>query len=109
VVRLKSARASSIVPGVKTLAAVLAAVVTALLPLAHSSPVDPTWCPGFWDNGDFDDAILFLTSGLQSLDTSDQIPVVVADAVSERVFEQSVGIVAQRAYEPGIPRAPPTS
>jgi hypothetical protein len=34
--------------------------LAALTPLAHASPVDPTWVAGFWDNGDFDDVVLFI-------------------------------------------------
>jgi hypothetical protein len=34
----------------------------ALLVLAYSSPPDPTWLGGFWDDGDGDDAILLITT-----------------------------------------------
>jgi len=40
----------------------LAALVVSVVCLAHASPPDPTWIPGIYDAGDFDDAILALLS-----------------------------------------------
>jgi hypothetical protein len=37
-------------------------VTVASLPMAHATPVDETWIPGLYDNGDGDAAILALTS-----------------------------------------------
>ena len=36
----------------------LAADVIAVICLAHASPPDPTWIPGFYDDGDLDDAVV---------------------------------------------------
>ena len=30
--------------------------------LTHASPPDPSWIPGLYDQGDHDDAVVFLTS-----------------------------------------------
>jgi hypothetical protein len=30
--------------------------------LAHADPPDPTWIAGFWDDADYDDAIIRITS-----------------------------------------------
>jgi hypothetical protein len=38
----------------------LAVAVIAVVGLASASPPDPTWIPGLWDNGDYDDAVLTL-------------------------------------------------
>jgi hypothetical protein len=85
---------------------VVAAVLIVLLPLAHGSPIDPS-TPGFWDGGDFDDVIIFLTSHLHLLDI-DAPPVVAAtQTVVEDVVEPCVRAVPHGAYEPGSPRAPP--
>ncbi len=92
----------------KLVAAVLVTVLAVLLPLAHGSPIDPS-APGFWDDGDFDDVILFLTSGLHLLDTADRPLVCPSERVSTEVFQHPAGPVALRAYEPGTPRAPPAS
>src|SRR5262249_58633661 len=32
--------------------------------LAYASPPDPDWISGLWDNGDYDDIILLVTSGV---------------------------------------------
>jgi hypothetical protein len=40
----------------------LAVLVVSVVCLAHASPPDPTWIPGIYDAGDFDDAILALLS-----------------------------------------------
>ena len=41
---------------------VVAALLTALVPAAYATPPDPTWIAGYWDDGDFDNAVLFLVS-----------------------------------------------
>jgi hypothetical protein len=33
-----------------------------LTPAAYAEPSDPTWLGGYWDDGDFDTAVDFLTS-----------------------------------------------
>src|SRR5689334_1333092 len=38
----------------------LAVHIIVVLCLAHASLPDPTWIPGFYDNGDYDDAIVAL-------------------------------------------------
>ena len=40
----------------------LVALVVSVICLAHASPPDPTWIPGIYDHGDFDDAVLALLS-----------------------------------------------
>ncbi len=40
----------------------LAIVASAVTGLAHASPADPTWIPGLYDDGDYDDVILALLS-----------------------------------------------
>jgi hypothetical protein len=49
------------------LVTVVAATVAWLVPLAHTSPSDPTWEGGIYDDADYDDVILLATTltGLQ--------------------------------------------
>jgi hypothetical protein len=91
---------------VRLLAAAVGAVLIVLLPLAHGSPIDPS-TPGFWDGGDFDDVIIFLTSHLHFLEIDAPPVISVARAVVEDVVEPCVRAVPSGAYEPGSPRAPP--
>ena len=90
----------------KVLACVLGTVLIVLTPLAHGSPIDPS-SPGFWDNGDFDDVILLLTSDLHLLDTIDRTPLSSCEAVAKFVLEHPTRTPKPRADEPGTPRAPP--
>ena len=92
----------------KVLAGVLGAVFIVLMPLAHGSPIDPS-NPGFWDNGDFDDVILLLTSNLHLLHAEEPGPLPSFEAASEFAPEHPTGALTSRAHEPGTPRSPPTS
>jgi len=42
----------------------LGCALTALLPLAQASLPDQTWRPGLYDNADYDDVVLLVTSGV---------------------------------------------
>ena len=44
------------------LALLMVGVLTGLVPLAHASPLDPTWIAGFYDDADFDDVVLAIVS-----------------------------------------------
>jgi hypothetical protein len=91
---------------VKFIAALLGAMVVVLMALAHASPIDPS-TPGFWDDGDYDDVIIFLTSHLHFLDV-DPLPVIaVSQGLLQYVVEHLVRAVPEAGYEPGSPRAPP--
>ncbi len=48
----------------------LVAAILALAPAAHASPPDQTWITGLYDNADFDDVILFITSSLGAVQPS---------------------------------------
>ena len=43
----------------------LAGAILMLTPLAHAAPPDQTWIPGLYDNADYDDVVLFVTSGAE--------------------------------------------
>jgi len=47
----------------------IAAAVCGLVPLAYGSPPDPTYLAGIWDNADYDDVVILVTSSLGSTDT----------------------------------------
>ena len=52
-----------------SLAGLLLGALLALPPLAHASPTDPTWIPGFYDDNDYDDVILFITGAVTAVDS----------------------------------------
>jgi len=47
---------------------VLLALLVGLLPLAYASPPDQTWLSGLYDNADYDDVIIALTSTVAAAD-----------------------------------------
>jgi len=58
-----------------SLAVLLFAVLFALPPIAHASPTDPGWIPGFYDDNDYDDVILFITGAVSAVDAGVVDPV----------------------------------
>jgi len=68
----------------RSLALLVVAAMMSLAVLAHASPPDPDWIGGFWDNGDYDDVVLLVTSGLGAADshsTDEARPVVLVGAL----------------------------
>jgi hypothetical protein len=51
------------------LAILLLSVVLALPPIAHAVPTDPVWIPGFYDDNDYDDIILFVIGAVGAIDS----------------------------------------
>jgi hypothetical protein len=43
---------------------VLLVLLLVLAPLAHVTPIDPTWLAGYYDEGDHDDVILAAITGV---------------------------------------------
>jgi len=46
----------------------LAAAILALAPAAQASPPDQSWISGLYDNADFDDVVLLITSNLGAVE-----------------------------------------
>jgi len=46
----------------------LVTVLVAMIPLAYAEPPDPTWVSGYFDDGDYDDAVFVVTSSLATVD-----------------------------------------
>jgi hypothetical protein len=51
------------------IALALLSVLTALTPLAYASPPDPSWIGGVYDDDDFDDAVIFVTSAVSAVES----------------------------------------
>jgi hypothetical protein len=41
---------------------IIEALLIGLVPAAHSSPLDPTWITGYWDDHDFDHAVISIVN-----------------------------------------------
>jgi len=51
----------------RILGAFLVCLIGVLTPLALSTPPDPLWIGGLWDDDDFDDVILIITGKLHAV------------------------------------------
>jgi hypothetical protein len=79
---------------------VLATLLTALAPMAHASPPDPSWIPGVYDEGDFDDVVALVTQTAGRVDTTP-----LDDRGPELVVVDLLGPVSEHAL-PSSPRSP---
>ena len=85
----------------------LVAAVVVLAPAAHASPPDQTWIAGLYDNADFDDVVLLITSNLGAVDlgvvsSSRLVATVVSRVAPEATFAPTVP-----PFSFGPCRAPP--
>lgn len=88
---------------------VLAACITVLTPLAYASPPDPSWIKGVYDDDDFDNVVVIVTSGVGAVASQppcDVDPSQVAVASATPADESAVSTPA--LWSPQT-RAPPAS
>lgn len=91
----------------RSLAVLVVGAMMSLAVLAHASPPDPDWIGGFWDNGDYDDVVLLVTSGVGVADShlSDETrPVVLVSALVSAPDENRL---SARPRLSSATRAPP--
>jgi hypothetical protein len=86
--------------------AVVGTLVCGVL-LAYADPPDPTWIPGFWDDADFDDVIVRITSTSSVIETRllsglepHWVPIWTLPLVGDRLDPDP-------AFAPHQPRGPP--
>jgi hypothetical protein len=78
-----------------------------LPPMAWASPVDPSWIKGWYDGGDFDDVVTYLTSGtvaIPALPVAELLPVL-ASVPADSAPDERLG--ASTPLSSHSPRAPP--
>jgi len=83
----------------------LVVVLLSLVPLAHASPVDLTWIPGLYDNGDGDEIVLLITNA-----DAPPIPIgsfMVWSRIIVPVVPEPDTSVPDCRYRPASERAPP--
>ena len=86
----------------------LVALMIALAPLAQASPPDQTWLAGLYDNDDYDDVVLTITSTASVTDSQthhDNGPVQPVTAFVLQIGENPL-LLLERT--PDSIRAPPT-
>jgi hypothetical protein len=86
----------------------LLGLVVGLVPLAYASPIDPSAPGGFYDNGDFDDVILHLTSRSSVVEAAPLYVVSVVGNVVGTIGQAQVQPLASTALDPASARPPPS-
>jgi len=76
-------------------------------PLAQASPPDQTWISGWYDNADYDDAIVSITSTPASVDTNPLGDLVVVRVAMRPVPTYQPDAPPSLATAPQDSRAPP--
>ena len=85
----------------------LIAAVLALAPAAHASPPDQSWIPGLYDDADFDDVILLITSNLSAIHPSVGCSLRPAASVDGLVTPMNTEPRSLCAQSSALSRAPP--
>ena len=91
----------------RILGLVLVLAALALTPAAYASPSDQTWIAGLYDNADFDDVVLFITSGLGGVQPSLVWSPRVVALVIGVVPPVEISVPASVSLASGPSRAPP--
>ena len=89
-------------------AGLLLGVLLALPPCAHASPTDPTWIPGFYDDDDYDDVILFITGAVSAVDSQLAEPVGIIRVCLGTIAPSTPRSAWGHALASPSPRAPPS-
>ena len=89
------------------LAVLLLGVLLTLPTVAHASPTDPVWIPGFYDDNDYDDVILFITGAVGIVDSRVVDPVGPVVVCLGPIAPSKPQPAAARPLESLSTRAPP--
>lgn len=90
-----------------SLAVLLLGALLTLPALAQASPTDPTWIPGFYDDNDYDDVILFITGAVTAVDSHITVPLRVVAVCLGLIAPTRSCFVATRPFSSLSTRAPP--
>jgi len=88
-------------------AVLLLTLLFLLPPIADASPTDPVWIPGFYDDNDYDDVILFITGAVSAVDSTVVDPVGPAIVCLGLIPSSKPQRVTARPLESLSTRAPP--
>jgi hypothetical protein len=88
---------------------VLVSVLAVSTPLALASPPDPTWIGGMYDDADFDDVVILLTTGAGAVEhftLADACPIPAVTVFPRRPDESSVSSETPPSLHARAPPAP---
>ena len=83
------------------------AVLGVLVALAYATPPDPTYLSGFWDNADYDDVVILVTSSIGSTDGHPESEPIRPLVVVVPVLPGEEELAATALLPRNAPRAPP--
>jgi len=87
----------------------LVALTAGLVPLAQASPPDQTWLGGLYDDADYDDVVLGVTSAVSAVDSQPVRETASSQPTTERPIQLDEGAPILPALSPTFSRAPPAS
>ena len=85
------------------------AVLGVLMALAYATPPDPTYLGGFWDNDDYDDVVILVTSSIGSTDGHPESEPMRLLIVVAPVLPGEEELAATALLPRNAPRAPPVA
>jgi len=87
----------------------LLVVLTAcLVPLAEASPPDQSWLGGFFDDADYDDVVVSVTSAVSAVESHAYHETGPVQTITERTIQVDESAPALPALSQKFARAPPT-
>jgi len=86
----------------------LLGALLSLAPLAHASPPDATWIPGFYDDADYDDVVLAVTSAVTVFESAVMDPVGPVTRCLGPILPSGPRTVSPHPLESRSTRAPPS-
>ena len=86
----------------------LVGLMAALAPLAQASPPDQTWLAGLYDNADYDDVILSITSAVSVIESQASPDIGCGQLVVESVSMRDEIPLPTAPFSSYATRAPPT-
>ena len=89
--------------------ALVLGAVLALRTLGYASPPDPSWMAGFWDDADYDDIVVRITSTFGIADTQPYIDPGPRQTIGAVLPPPEEGAAPLKASSPYHPRDPPAS
>jgi hypothetical protein len=95
---------------IRVLPAVLVVMLIWALPvLAHASPPDPSWIPGLYDDGDYDDVVTLIVSATGHAPTGSPLDLLVGPQLAGSLVHAAEAAPASLAASAVQSRAPPTA
>jgi len=91
------------------LIALLVVLVVGLVPLAHASPPDQTWLGGLYDDADYDNVVVSLTSAVSAVESRTVRETAHVQITAERPIQFDEGAPTLPGLSRNRSRAPPTA